>query len=115
MIGLSRLSAAAALVLVGGAVPAADALTSDQANLAYCHVVLSDAAFGGLRPGEDDPGSAAVLMQRLGELLKMPEEEIVRTILPPVAATVAKDMAARQRPRFSPTACAGYAHFIKTQ
>jgi hypothetical protein len=90
-------------------------LTPDEENLAYCQLVLSDAALGGMRPGEDDPGSAAVLMKRLGELLGLPEDEIARSILPPVAAAARTDMATRKRPRFSPRACAGYAHFIKTR
>ena len=90
------------------------ALTPEQHNLAYCAIVLTDADLGGERTGEDDPGSAAVLMARLGQQLKMPEAEIASAILPPVATAAKADMAGKGRPRFSATACAGYAHYIKT-
>ena len=112
----SRSAALAAVMLAAAASPplAAQPLTSDQNNLAYCIVVLRHAAYGGERPGENDPGSAGVLTARLSELLKSDPVSIERDILPATAEAVAGDMAAKGRPRFSATACAGYAHFIRT-
>jgi hypothetical protein len=108
---------AAALVALMAATawaPAAEPLTPEQANLAYCHAVLTSKQFGGLRPDEDDPGTAKVLLDRLAKRLERPEDEIARTVLPEAGARVVADMIARGRPRYSPTACAGYAHFIRT-
>ena len=98
----------------GGAEAAARTLTPEQHNLAYCILVLTGAEFGGERAGEDDPGSAAVLMQRLTKQLARSEAEIVAETLPPIAAMVAADMTRKGRPRFSATACAGHAHYIRT-
>ena len=117
---MTRLAAAALLAVLApvlaGAPPAAadEALTPEETNLAYCHVVLNSKQFGGLRPDEDDPGSAKVLLDRLVKRLGKPERDIARTVLPEANARAVADMIARGRPRYSPTACAGYAHFIRT-
>jgi hypothetical protein len=89
-------------------------LTKEQKNLAYCAVVLSDKRFGGLRPGENDPASGQVLRDRLARQLDMPDAGLDVIIIPSTMVTVAVETEARGKPRFSATACAGYAHFIRT-
>jgi hypothetical protein len=90
-------------------------LSDGQRNLAYCVAVLGNAAFGGERPGEDDKGSAAVLIARLAGGLGVSEAQLAATVLPAAAAAAKADIAAKGRPKFSAAACAGYAHFIKMQ
>jgi hypothetical protein len=109
MLGTALLAATAGSALAGD-----DALTAEQRNLAYCSVVLTHAAYGGERPGDNDPGSADVLIARLAKLLKSTPAALGETVLQQVAGSVAADMNAKGRPRFSPTACAGYAHYIHT-
>ncbi len=107
-------AALAALMAATVMAVAVEPQTPEQANLAYCHAVLTSKQFGGLRPDEDDPGAARVLLDRLAKRLGRPEEEIAKTLLPEANARVVADMIAKGRPRYSPTACAGYAHFIRT-
>jgi hypothetical protein len=110
-----RFAIALVAVMTGPALAlAAETLTPEQANLAYCHAVLTSKQFGGLRPDEDDPGSARVLLDRLVKRLARPEDEIARTVLPEANARAVADMIAKGSPRYSATACAGYAHFIRT-
>jgi hypothetical protein len=90
-------------------------LMPEQHNLAYCAIVLTHAEFGGERNGENDPASAAILMARLAKRLNKSEAEIAADVLPAIETEVRADMAARQRPRFSAIACAGYAFYIKTE
>lgn len=111
---VAALALAVAALAVAWPATAVETLTTEQANLAYCHVVLTGAEFGGMRPDEGDPESAKVLMERLAKRLGRSEAEIAAAILPTVTAKVVADMIGRGRPRFSPTACAGYAHFIRT-
>jgi hypothetical protein len=108
--------AAVVIALLTGALPAAagEELTPEQANLAYCHAVLTARQFGGMRPDEDNPASAKVLLDRLVKRLGKPEDEVARSVLPAANARAVADMIAKGRPRYSPVACAGYAHFIRT-
>jgi hypothetical protein len=110
----AMLVAGGALALDPGAIRTSD-LTREQKNLAYCAVVLTDKRFGGLRPGENDPASAAVLRARLARQLGIAEARLDETIMPSTMATVAAEAEARGKPRYSATACAGYAHYIRTQ
>ena len=110
----AALGAAILAATAMSAVSADEALTDEQRNLAYCSVVLTNAAYGGQRPGENDPGSADVLIARLARILKSTPAALGETVLKQVAISVAADLTAKGRPRFSPTACAGYAHYIHT-
>jgi hypothetical protein len=109
-----RATAVAAILGWAFAPGASGSLTREEGNLAYCIVVLTNTAYGGARAGENDSASAEVLMDRLAKLLKSEAASIADDVLPATAAMVAKDMTAKKRPRFSATACAGYAHFIRT-
>jgi hypothetical protein len=113
---VGRFAAALVAIVTAAVAPASAAgtLTPEQANLAYCHAVLTSKQFGGMRPDEDDPGSAKVLLDRLVKRLGKTEDEVARTVLPEAGARAVADMIASGRPRYSATACAGYAQFIRT-